>query len=749
MGKRSIKDIAAGHGFGTAPVFLTSICTILGAIMFLRFGWAVGNLGLLGAIGIVVLGHMITIPTGLAISEIATNLKVGGGGEYYIISRSFGTRIGAAIGIMLYASQVISIAFYVIAFAEGVEFFRPQIERYILSALPIALQYDPRMVSLPLAMILFGIMLTKGAKIGVKLLWFIFAAIAIALISFFAGLYMADAPNAGLTTVASGGNASFMAVFAVCFPAFTGMTAGVGLSGDLKNPGKSIPLGIMSAIVLGLVVYLAIVVTLYYTMDADTLAGNYLAMYDIAIFGPVILVGLFAATLSSAVGSLLIAPRTMQALAKDKIIPQQKVSGFLSEGRRSTNEPTNATLVCCIVAAAFIMLGNLNVVAGIITMFFLITYGSVCLISFLEHFAGNPSYRPTFKTWWIGSLAGAILCFGMMFLMNIFYAFVAIVIMIAIYFLLGITHKQSRSFAVIFQGVMFQLSRYMKIALLKSKSKPDRSNWRPSVIAISTDAVNRTPPKLLLKWISHHYGFGTMIHLIPGKLNKDTVRKGKRVNRRLVEQLVESKANYTVNAMVSPSFTSAIAQAVQISGMSGLDNNSIMFEFYKADQSELNDIKIGCKLAENMGFNLFVLRFTGHNFGYKRAIHIWIRDNDIRNANIMILLAFIIMEHKDWKAEIKIFTAFQESREEARVKEIKDLIEKGRLPISVKNVKSLVYSDQEKLKDMVHNRSSGADLTILGFDPERLDQEGPVIFTEFPELQETLFVSAGEDIELT
>ena len=116
-----------GYGFGTAAVFLTSICTILGAIMFLRFGYAVGNLGLAGALFIIVLAHLITIPTGLALSEIATNLKVGGGGEYYIISRSFGTTIGSSIGVMLYASQVISVAFYVIAFAEifKANFFLP------------------------------------------------------------------------------------------------------------------------------------------------------------------------------------------------------------------------------------------------------------------------------------------------------------------------------------------------------------------------------------------------------------------------------------------------------------------------------------------------------------------------------------------------------------------------------------------------------------------------------------------------
>ena len=111
-----------GHGFGTAPVFLAAISTILGAILFLRFGYAVGHVGLAGAALIILIGHAITIPTGLAVAETATNLRVEGGGEYFIISRSFGATVGGAIGISLYLSQAISVAFYLIAFAEA---FRP------------------------------------------------------------------------------------------------------------------------------------------------------------------------------------------------------------------------------------------------------------------------------------------------------------------------------------------------------------------------------------------------------------------------------------------------------------------------------------------------------------------------------------------------------------------------------------------------------------------------------------------------
>ena len=105
--------------FGTMPVFVTAISTILGAILFLRFGYAVGQTGLIGAFAIIILGHLVTIPTALAVAEIATNQKVEGGGAYYIISRSFGLNIGAVIGITLFLSQAISVAFYIIAFSES------------------------------------------------------------------------------------------------------------------------------------------------------------------------------------------------------------------------------------------------------------------------------------------------------------------------------------------------------------------------------------------------------------------------------------------------------------------------------------------------------------------------------------------------------------------------------------------------------------------------------------------------------
>ncbi|MEZ5313527.1 MAG: hypothetical protein R2862_07670 [Thermoanaerobaculia bacterium] len=170
-----------GHGFGTSAVFLASISTILGAILFLRFGYAVGHVGMFGALTIVLIGHMVTLPTALAVSEIATNRRVEGGGAYFIISRSFGRTIGASIGIALYLSQAISISFYMIAFAEAFRPVAPLFEQWS------GLAWDGRMIALPGTALLCLLVVFRGANIGVKALWGIVAILALSLVLFFAG----------------------------------------------------------------------------------------------------------------------------------------------------------------------------------------------------------------------------------------------------------------------------------------------------------------------------------------------------------------------------------------------------------------------------------------------------------------------------------------------------------------------------------------------------------------------------------
>ncbi|MBN2425929.1 MAG: hypothetical protein JXB44_12955 [Calditrichaceae bacterium] len=738
------KKVTKGYGFGTAPVFLAAISTILGAVLFLRFGYAVGHAGLLGSIALILLGHMITIPTALAIAEISTNLKVEGGGEYFIISRSFGSMVGGTIGISLYLSQAVSVAFYMIAFAES---FTPLFD-WIKKV--SGLTMDTRMVSLPATALLLILILRKGANLGVTALWTVVGILAVSLLVFFAG--SADSPSGSLHMLDRIENPDdFFKVFAIIFPAFTGMTAGVGLSGDLKNPRRSIPLGTISATLVGMVVYIFVVFKLSYNLSPDELAADQFAMSKIALWGPIIPLGLAAATLSSAIGSILIAPRTLQALSSDKMIPFKIVNSFLAKGKGDSNEPFNATLVTAVIAFVFVSMGGVDFVAQIISMFFMITYGSLCLVSFLEHFAGNPSYRPTFRSKWYISLVGAAGSFFIMYQMAPLYAFLAIVAIIIIYLLIKSGQDREDDLSAMIRGALFQLTRRLQIIIQRRKSDIALAGWRPSFIALSSHSLTWLAPFDLLRWISHYYGFGTFIHFIKGLLNEETHKESREKLANLIEQSRTSKAGIYVDTIISPSFRTAVAQIVQIPGISGMENNSILFEFHEDDKQDIADIMDGCNYASLVDYNICVLRSSEHHFGYKRNIHIWLTPGDYRNANLMILIAYIIMGHPEWKkCEIDIFAAFDETELTKEVNRLNRLIDRGRIPISMKNVNKIPWDKEARsYESMVIERSEMADLVIMGFSVKKLIKEEGAFFMKFKSIKQILFLRAGQSIAIS
>ena len=266
--------------FGTLPVFMTAISTILGAILFLRFGYAVGHLGFIGVIGIIFLGHMVTIPTAMAVAEIATNQKVQGGGAYFIISRSFGINIGSAIGITLYLSQAISVAFYVIAFSEA---FDPLI-RYLHYEINTPL-IDKRWVGLASMTLLAVVILSRGANFGMKALYGVVAILFTSLLFFFLGT-PDTAEQSFILNVHIQNPDNFFLVFTIIFPAFTGLVAGLGLSGDLRNPSKSIPRGTLWATLGGFVVYIMVAYKLAISASPEDLASDQMIMEKIALWGP-------------------------------------------------------------------------------------------------------------------------------------------------------------------------------------------------------------------------------------------------------------------------------------------------------------------------------------------------------------------------------------------------------------------------------------------------------------------------------
>jgi Amino acid transporters len=735
-------------GFGATAVFLTTISTILGAILFLRLGFAVGSLGFWGTMVIIILGHLITIPTALAVSEIATNTRVEGGGVYYIISRSFGLKIGSTIGLTLFFSQAISVAFYVIAFTEA---FSPFFYWWNAS---FGFELPKQVISVPSLIFLGLLILRKGSDIGMKMLYLINAILFVSMLMFFigspieAGEDIARLPGNNFDFI---NKDNFFPLFVICFPAFTGMTAGVGLSGDLKNPGKAIPLGTMGATLAGLVIYVLVIWKLAVSASQADLLEDQLIMSRIAVWGHIAIpVGLAACTFSSALGCILVAPRTLQALANDKSFPFNSANSFLSKGIGKTNEPYNATIVSFLIALFFVIIGNIDSVAQIISMFFLITYGTLCLISFLNHFGSAPSYRPKFNSRWYLSLGGFVLSVWVMFMINSLYTILSYLLIVIIYLFLEHYNKSQKGLVDIFRGSLFQLNRYLRIFMQKDITGAEQEEWRPAAICISPNSFDRDKILLLMKWISFQHGFGTYFHFIEGYYSKQTHAESKEILRQLISTQKSNESSLYIDTMISPSYTSAIAQVIQTPSISGMENNMVIFEYDKAYPEELNRIIDNISLTKAGNFDVCIFAGSAYPVRSQNDIHVWIRATDEVNTNLMILLGYIIIAHPDWKkSQIKIFITSSHAEKEDVVDKIKERIREGRLPITFANIEMVTIEPNQRINEVISANSKYAGLTIIGFREETIKRDEAKYFTDFQGLGDVLFVNASSAKRIT
>jgi len=522
------------------------------------------------------------------------------------------------------------------------------------------------------------------------------------------------------------------------------MTAGVGLSGDLRNPGKSIPLGTMCGTITGLIIYVLVVWKLSVSASQFDLLGKQLIMSDIALWGFIIIpIGLAAATLSSAIACILVAPRTLQALASDNSFPVKRLNSFLSRGKGSSREPLNASIVSVVIAFFFVLMGDINAVAKIISMFFLITYGTLCLISFLNHFGSPPSYRPRFKSKWFLSLGGFLLSVWVMFQINPLYTIIAYIIIVIIYLTIENSNKSQKGLMNIFKEALFQLNRSLQIFMQKHQTNMDNEEWRPAAICISPNSFKREKVLDLMRWISHQHGFGTYFHYIKGLYEKGTYIESREILKELVENLNKRENTLYIDTMISPSYTSAIAQVIQSPSISGMENNMVVFEYNKNHPEELDRILENINLVRAGNFDICIFSNSTAEIPYRNGIHVWISATDEKNTNLMILLGYIIMSHPDWKKSyIKIFDICSERESEEVKWELENLIATGRLPITLKNIEIITLSDNQTLGEVVTEHSQNAGLTIIGFHEDRIKLRHTEYFSQFNNINDVLFVNS-------
>ena len=678
----------AGPRLGTfLGVFTPSILTILGVVLFLRTGWMVGQVGLVPAVGIIVLAHVITVATALSVSAVATNMHVRTGGAYYMISRSLGLEIGGAIGVPLFLAQTFSGALHSFVLAAVVQLCWAALPRQPVAAVTV---------------IVVSLLSLRGPEFALRLQLPIMAAIGLALTSLWIGVARQPRETLALWEGVEGA-LPFWGVFAVFFPAVTGILAGISLSGDLAEPGRSIPRGTLAAVGVGFLVYLGVVLGLGIAAEPATLATDNLIWLAVAVVPWLVLPGLFGAIFSSAVGSILGAPRTFAALVEDGVVPRS--------ARRWLPSCQAADLPLVLAAGtalAAVSLGDLNAVAPVLTMFFLTTYGVVNLVAGLEQLSGAPFYRPRLRVPWIISLAGAAGCVWVMFLIHPLAAAVAIAVELAIY--LGMRRRAlAASWGDMRYGALMSLAR---ATLLRLRELPvDPRNWRPHILVFAADPQKEIDLIRFSSWLNQQRGILTVCQLEIGGLEEHADVLGERV-RHIDSCLAEEGILAFSEVDVADDFRRGVLSISQANGIAGLHSNTIMFGWAEDPEVMVANIGLVEKLSI-LGKSTIICRIAPRRWAARlRRIDVWWGGLQ-SNGDMLLLFAHLVSMNPEWsgaKIVVKSVTTSQMTYEQS-VTSLAELLERARIPAETKVFQR---PQNETIQQVIQRESHDADVVFMG-----------------------------------
>ena len=694
-----------GNQFGVfGGVFTPSILTILGAIMFMRTGLVVGQAGVLSAILILLAAKAITVLTSLSISAISTNTRVGGGGAYFLISRSLGPAYGGAIGLALFLAQAFSVPFYILAMVEALVLVFPPLSHLFME------------IGIGVSIVLFVINQT-GASWAIRAQYGILAVLAASIVTFLGGSLMSfevGTLQANWDPVYTDGT-NFWVMFALFFPAVTGIMAGVNMSGDLKDPGHAIPRGTIAAVLVGGAVYLLqILITGGATGRGDLIGRPYESLLDHALFGMewMVVAGVLAATLSSALGSFLGAPRILQALARDSIFPGLS---FFGRGSGDGDEPRRGLWLTLVMTLAVLGAagggsggGALNAVAAVLTMFFLYTYGMTNMAAFVEHFSANPSFRPSFRFFhWSTALVGAVGCFGAAVLISPVAAAGALIIILLVF-----AYVQRRVLETTFGDSMrgFYYARVRR-NLVKLAGEPlHPKSWRPTTLVLSGHPERRATLATFAEWFGSERGIMTMVQVVIGEV-EDGIDEGDDARAELDSYISQRGMVAFSEVIVAPQFDDALTTLIQAQSIGPLKPNLVMFG-WPTQPERAQVFARHMRLVRGLGKSAIICIDRGlpdRRRGMK--IDIWWRSG--ANGSLLVILAYLLTLNWHWQyATLRIFRLVGPDENDTKAQaELDALIEAGRVEAETK-----VLHGQE-LRHAVYEHSRGSDAVFMGYTP--------------------------------
>jgi amino acid transporter len=699
-----------GGRLGTfAGVFTPSILTILGIILFLRLGYVVGAAGLPRALLIILMANAISILTSVSLSAIATNLHVKGGGDYYLISRTLGVEYGGALGVVLFLAQSVSIGFYCIGFGEVLTMVLGRSEPWFAQAVAAG------------AVAVLFVLAWLGADLATRFQYVVMTVLFSAIVVFLIGGMTHWSTEQLTANMSPAGDVPFWAIFALFFPAVTGFTQGVSMSGDLKNPGKSLPFGTFLAVGLSLVIYVVIAIVFAAAAPGRELVTDLREMRQIASVAWLVDAGVIAATLSSALASFLGAPRILQSLARDRVFP---FLTFFAAGHPRTNNPRRAVVLSAILAIGTVTLGSLDAIAPIVSMFFLISYGLLNYATYFEARANSPSFRPRFRFFNARvSLLGALACLAAMLAINPTAGAIAAALLFAVHQYISRTVAVGR-WADSDRSRRFQRVRDDLLAI--SRGMEHSRYWRPVLIAFSNDADRRERLLRFASWLEGGSGITTAVRVVEGE-GVTGLKLRDQAEIELRSDIDERGLPAYARAIVARDLQSAIPIFLQAHGLGPLRPNTVLLNWRDArpGTEEIVDIETyvrHLRLPLRFGNSLIILAADSDDFERlaetpvaDRRIDVWHREN--ATGNMMMLLAYLMKRTDEWSdARIRLFTspAADESRDQA-MERVQQMLAQARIPAEPQIVDTLGG-------ETIVDRSTGSSVVFM---PMRLTDRGP------------------------
>ncbi|KAM7443073.1 hypothetical protein ABFA07_008158 [Porites harrisoni] len=577
--------------------------SMFSVILFLRLGFVVGQAGLVLSVGMFVVAYFIVGLTALSISAIATNGTVKEGGAYYMISRTLGPEFGGSIGIIFYFANIFASAVYLLGFVEAL------VNSFGRSVHPGSFLQDDFWWHFAYgSIVLFFCLIVCliGAGMFAKTSFLIYLIVLIAVASSFVSFFIVhekknlhsgadnkrhEHGNFSYTGWSSktfnenlwphfgwdyttGEHQDVLLVFGVLFNGVTGIMAGANISGDLKKPGYAIPFGTLAASLFTFVIYILLVFFTSATCSKDLLKNNYNYIQVINKVELLVTIGAFAATLSAALSCLIGASRILQAVAKDDLLgiilrPFSKV--------QKNGEPLRAVLVSWFFIQIVLLIGNLNNVAVLVSMFFLLSYGVTNMACFALKVASAPNFRPTFRYFsWQSALLGAVLCFLIMFLINYKYAALAVAVMLILFVVISLRAPPT-PWGDVSQAVIYhQVRKYLlRLDLRKEHVK----YWRPQVLLLVSNPRSSYP---LIDFVNDIKKGGLFIlgHVQEGDFIEQTVRKQKSDLTTWLNFVECTEIKAFVDLTVTGNIRTGAQNLLMASGLGGMKPNTLVLGFY-------------------------------------------------------------------------------------------------------------------------------------------------------------------------